>query len=692
MPTTDAINTGAELLFHYPAWITRLSTDSNPPSTVAEVSAVLRASSVVQSAGGQVLDHAKLEWWVTSDLINRTQPTGFARMADVLLPDGPKTRVALGDYTTETESVNDDQTLTAQCQLRGYHFGDKCSGQLWWNELDSDEVETEYAPVFNPQIDGRILGNRSSKKHTTADTDAHYFVHPEALLTAEAITEGGGYTPELWNMKEAVLAMCWQLNGLETYLTNPTRADLALLDDAATLEAVALPNGEYLPYYLDRLLQPLGFNWKIDYDQPGDAEADGTFLGTYASDSEANTANPSRSIDDTYYDTTTGTIKTWNGSEWVDSGTGDDSITYDKTKPVIVIYEKGVGTERQLQFQAPGSVLDLDDSNVNNYTIARRIGDSVNQAKIIGDVERAEVTIELVKGWPTTDDSLTAADLDKSDPDSSYESKPTVWRLWVANESGDYTTTRTEITAALDLSSVFSRWVLHRREAEDPFTYQGDEAGRKQRRQIFIEYTADDGTTWAPLPDEFGQPFVMPDQIGILFTGNTPPEELIDAGDDAGVRITCVVAGDARLTGLAERQTHSVNGRVVELVLDMPQKFKKHWVQSTGSYASVLAGETAGAETADDSTAIVDYAESIRDDHEVAEMDCEFTLPGLHKLYEIGDLITEINGREVSLNQASATAPEPRYPQITKIEWRYSPAPQTILTVDRGVRRRSSTI
>ena len=145
---------------------------------------------------------------------------------------------------------------------------------------------------------------------------------------------------------------------------------------------------------------------------------------------------------------------------------------------------------------------------INQYSITRNIGDSVNEVTVVGDVERAEVTIELVRGWPATDDSLTAADLDKSDSASSYESKPTVWRLWVANEAGDYTDTRTEITEALDLSSVFSRWVLHRRQALDPFTFQG-EAGAQQRRQMFVEYTDDGGSTWQPAPSNFGQPFVF---------------------------------------------------------------------------------------------------------------------------------------------------------------------------------------
>ena len=681
--TTDVVNTGAEKLFSYPAWITRISGGPDPPDTVGEITSDLRAASVVQSAGGQVLDHASLEWWVTSDLINRNQPANFQRMIDVLLPDGARTRVALGDYVTEFESVDDSQVLTAQSQLRGYHFGKKFTGQIWWDDALSEEVQTQYAPVFNPRVDGRILGNMS---HKFSDV---YFIHPEATLTDAAIEEAGGLGAKVWSLSEAIAAMCQHLNLDEEFIENPAIGVLRdILSDAPIIEAIELPLGESLPYYLDMLLQPLGYNWYVDYATGISAYlADVFYIGAYDS---VESAGASSVIGTQFFNTTTGTMFQWDGDNWIEIEGSEESI-YAKTKPQIVVFQKGVGEERELNFQSPGSVLDLATSNCNKYSVMRRIGDSVNQVKVIGNIERAEVTIELVRGWLTEDDEKTASQLDKSDPESEYILFPTTWRLWVANESGDYTGTRIEIEAALDLSSVFSRWLPHRREAEDPFTYQGSVDGKKQRRQIFVEYTTDIEALevkWVILPDDFGQPFVLPDQIGILFTGNTPPEALIGAGDKAGVRITCVVAGDAKLVGDAARKLIGpVNGRVVELVLDMPQKFRKNWVQKDGDYASTLALDEAGAETADDSIAITTYAEKIRDDHEVAELDCEFSLPGLHIEYKIGDLITKINGREISLDQASVDATLPRYPQITKIEWRYNPGPETILTVDRGVRK-----
>jgi len=643
MPNTDVINTTGALHFEYPSWLTRLSPDSNPPDEAAHVTSELKAVTVKQSAGGQQLDHADLEWWVLSDLTNRTQPANFARMVDVLLPDANNTRIHLGDYVTEVEDVGGSEKLTGQSQMRGYHFGPMFPGQLWYDKgTPAAEVQTDEPPVFNPRIDGRILPNMSDKKNLDTDLDHYYWIHPEAGLTTASQTEVD-QVPQRWLLAEAVLAMCWSCNPGEDFIENPTRAALAtVLNDAPELEDVRLPLDQHLPYYLDRLLQPLGYNWFVDYD--------------------------------------TGTVEETPTTE---------AERHDKNKPKIVVFKKGVGTEKELYFQAPGEVLDLDDSNCNQYRIQRRIGDSINSVKVLGDYERAEVTVELYKGWAATDDSRTAEDLDKSDPESDYEAKPTVWRLWVANEGGDYTGLRTEITEAPDFSTVFTTALPHRRELEDPFTYQGG-TGKKERRQIFVEYSIDDGSTWQVVPTSFGQPFVMPDQIGIIFQGDTPPEELIDAGDDARVRVTGVIAGDSRLTAKADRQTHAVNGRDVPLVLDVPQKFRLHSVQATGDFASVLSGDSAGAETTDDTTEIEDFAEEIRDQYEIAELDSSFTLPGIHLDYKIGNVITKIAGREISLNAASATAPNPVYVQITGRSITNGPDPVTTLTVERGTRRVNS--
>lgn len=127
-----------------------------------------------------------------------------------------------------------------------------------------------------------------------------------------------------------------------------------------------------------------------------------------------------------------------------------------------------------------------------------------------------------------------------------------------------------------------------------------------------------------------------------------------------------------------------MNARVNEQVILAPEKFQRRWRQSSGAYASVLTGS---ADERNDSTAIESYAEKIRDQNHYAEIDCEFRLPGWHKEYKIGDLITKVEGREISLDSAPSTAPTRRYVQIVerRFEMSTTGGPSTVLIVDRGV-------
>jgi hypothetical protein len=76
----------------------------------------------------------------------------------------------------------------------------------------------------------------------------------------------------------------------------------------------------------------------------------------------------------------------------------------------------------------------------------------------------------------------------------------------------------------------------------------------------------------------------------------------------------------------------------------------------------------------------------VRDRSHYAEIDCEFVLPGLHLEYQIGDLISSIDGREINLDAAPSNAPDFRYPQIVERRFEFaSEGPKTTLIVDRGI-------
>lgn len=640
MAFTDIINTTGERIFVYPVPSVLLGDAGGAIPTPEDAVSTIIPKMIVRSAGGGRLDFAELVFPLSANLVNRSQPASFTRVIDVRLsmpgdtwptPSGPS--LHLGDYLMETEQVTKSgESLKGQSQIRSYHFGTTLDGMLVYNKLADANNWIIGEILFNPMVDGKVLPNMSDKQ-LSEEKPSFLWAHPEMSQTTRSQTWQTQTLSE-WPLLNAIQTLCHHCNPNESFIRNPTSEDLAVFTGGPTLHDVRLKPGQYLPALLDAILPPLGFNWYLKYlpdpdDEPEDEENR-------------------------------------------------------KTKPKICFFKRFEGTSKKVYYQMPGATLDLEFSNCNEYSVSRSIADAVNEVEVIGDKRRREVTLKLYPMWPTTDDALTPSDLDKTVQDSEYHTgKQLVWRAWIANEAGDITGLRSDALAAgapPDLSSVFpSGWIPHRRTIEEPISMYGNDT----KIPYYLEYSIDGGTTWDLCPDSFGAK-LMPDQTGILFDGDQPPEELQAAGTDARVRITGTIAGDKCLTGYAPRLSHAVNGRNCRMVLYLPEKFQDRKVQRTGDFASQIPSSV--GDERDDSEEIEDYAIEIRDRNNGAELDCELSLPGIHvDAYEIGDLITEIEGREVSLNAASTEDPVPRYPQITEVRVEINDdGPKTILVLDRG--------
>jgi len=660
MPITDAVNTAGEMAFVYPGMIATLGdTDGEPPErpdtpltdpVTAGASTVLTENDyevrrVIQSAGGAKLDFCELRLRLGAPLESQVQPADFSRMVEVSLPTANADPIFRGDLSSETHTIQQsNETLVSTAQQRGYHFGPACRGQLWRDTLYEgasgsgsggvSDLQVDHEIVFNPTVDGQRLANRSDLKRADG-FDAFLWIHPEAARTTYA-QDWSGQIPQMWNLLEAVLALCWLLNTDEQFVTNPTRAELttALADSAFDIvDNARLENGHHLPWYLDRILQPYGFNWFVDYAVTGGSGAE-------------------------------------------------------ETEAKIVCFKRGAGTEKELHLQAVGSVLTLADSNINNVTIRRDIGEAKNEVTARGSMQVREITLELERAWPESKDTLTAADLDSSDENSVYVGNEKVWRMWIGNEAGDAVGLRASVHPAgdpPDFFTIFDKWIPHRTPMGDCLSYYGGDDST-ERQPPFVEYSIDAGTTWIPVPDSFGDVLLLPDQIGVNFARRgEPPAELLAAGEDARVRVTGTITGDSAIEFVAARQAHAVNGRVVPLHREMRAKFVDAAVQTTGDFASVIA--SSGGDAGQNHEAeIEEFAEQLRDEYEAADMSCHFVLPGWHRgAYGISDLLTNIAGREISLNRASATAPAARYPQILEIEYGTGQAgPYTVIRVDRN--------
>jgi hypothetical protein len=624
----DAINTTDALVQRYEEMVVLLGAEGgaapNPGDTFEDV----YCSTVVQSAGSRI-DYADLKWALREPLQDREQPASFARMVQVELPDVDNTRMVIGDYISEGFRVDgQSESLVATVQLRPYHFGSPVTGYRVWDAIDSTQRMIADDIVFNPTIDEKTVFNRSNKYRSETFGDGFsgfIWTHPE-LADSPIGEDYQDQTRNEWSLYEAVQSLIELLNPDQEFIARPMTVDLDVLNDAPPLRNVKIEMGLYLPQALDKILIPLGYNHWIDY-------------------------------------------------------TAD--------KPTIMFFKIGEGEEKELLFPRSelGAVLNIAEANVNRLAVDNSIGDSFNQVIVYGDFEEAEVTVPLYPAWSAAADTLDESSLAKDGAD--YPTNQTVWRLWIANEAGDIdpAVVRLGQTPAVpDFGSVFTIATPHRRTMGEPLTYQGDENldyGKKQRKPIVVEYSADGGASWLPVEDGWTIK-LCPDQIGVYFDSKDVPTELYSAGASARVRVTGTIKSDYRCRGYAAKQSWAVNARIVEQVLMMPEKFQRRFRNSSGAFASVLSGE---ADERNDLTEAEDYAEKIRDQNHYADMNCEFRLPGWHLEYAIGDLITKVAGREISIDAAPSTAPVRRYVQIVERRYEMSEdgGPSTILIVDRGV-------
>lgn len=644
MSSTDVLNTTGSAAFQFPEMKVYLgaSDGSAPPDSSPTVFSNVYCSRVVQSASGSRLDYAELTWGLTGHLINRTQPANFARMVDVRIPTSPtELKIHRGDYVRESMRLDAaEESLTAQSQMRHYHFGDSLTGYKVWSSHEQNLVTVQDDIVFNPTVDGKTEFNRSSI--SLASTDHNLVTgHPFAWTHPEMCDSDSGeaYNEQErleWTLALAVDSLLYHLNSAKAFIDYPDYATLqSILSIGPKLRDVRIPLGTSLPAALDTILIPHGFNWYLNY--------------TTAS------------------------------------------------KPTIAIFRIGSGTTKSLKLQAPGGTLDLTQSNVNRLSIDSNIADSFNTVTVLGDYIRREVTLPLYPAWSADTDTLEPYQLAKDGPD--FEDNQSTWRLWIANEAGDLDPLVQRLGQYPTVPNwlyVFDNFVPHRRTIEDPITVisldpasgSGSNATRDQRIPVLVEYSTDAAPPYAWKPVEDGWSVkICGDQIGVYFDGHDIPVELYEAGNNHRLRITGVVAGDARVKATATRSTtNAVNGRTFEKVLAMPDKWQDIKRQPDGDYQSRFVGGGYPAQERDDTAAALAYAEKIRDQNHFADLSCEFRLPGWHDEYKIGDLLTEVDGRELSLNAAPSTSTVNRYVQIVERRFEMGSAgPETVLIVDRGV-------
>lgn len=622
--------------------------DGENPTTEDEVD-YLRPLRVSRQAGGRALVSAVFRYDLTKTgerLVDLRTPTKWKRIVEIREvdeEDEAKSSVLFwGELTAQDITIDENgESATVRASINPYHFGDGVNGGTLGGFLVRDPNATPEAEIeiqdgaiaFNPVVDGKPRPNRSAFDHS-AD-EYRLWVDVESVRTDSAQDLSADGTASIaWTLRGALNTIQKAINPEETWIENDIDLDAITDEDSIALKSIELPIGAALPEYLDRLLNPFGYSWFLSFG-----------------------------LDDADPPVSTRSIK---------------------------IFKITEGTKKKLHFQRPGETYDPARSTVPRLSMSTDVGRLANEIVCQGAIEEREITIELKRGWAEAGDDFIAEDLQRSDPESSYTDNPDAWRLWVANEAGDWTETRTPVYTVPDFSTVFSEYVPKRRPIDDCLTLDS----KGIRRKPLVEYYSQD--TWVEVPPEWGFK-VLTDQLGIRFTGDTPPEDLIELGADARIRITGTIRGDRRIESARNNLDGSPLGRTSRMIVDVSDRFfDRRRVEygkdgdptfdlidgtsedfySTFSTRTISADETfpgdraaegANADTKDDATEIETYCDKLVEVEGAADLTVSASLFGISTEFEIGDLIEKVEGREISFNRHSEAAGDERFPQVVGI-------------------------
>lgn len=653
--------------------VARVGPDDGAPPTPENAADEFRVLDLELVSGGGRLDSCRIEYdlGVNGERVEHLQtPTGFSRAIEVYAVPDPGALADGGDPAAPAElqlplfaGDLDMQSITLRsgqegvvvaARLQRHHFGDVLVGPVVYDPESEPPQPSKYRRLaedlrVNPLIDGEIEPNRSTRK---LDDVWYIWVDPESVRTDEAREYREALDdPELWDLRELLRSLCYLLNREEEHIKNPDLGEPAeaggspgetpeadIFHDAPKIENLTLPRGGYLPDYLDAILPPHGYGWHVAVSE---AEPDGGGLATL--------------------------------------------------ERRITIFRRTAGPRKVVRLQQLHAVHDPRRDNLPALSVDTDVADLANEIICDGGFKEIEVTIELYRGWPESDDDLTPAELKRSDPESLFyrEGKHDAWRLWIANEAADYSATRETVAPipegpGFQLDPELIR-TPRRRTFGECLTL--DESGR--RREPYVEFHDPQEDRWRPVPREWGYD-ILETQLGVRFTGDTPPDELVDLGEDARIRVTATVPTDARLTSTAERQPESPSGRTVKLWLDVSDRFAFRELRSTGEFASRFWQDPEAEppedepvyefDDRDDTDEIKTYAEVVRAVEESASITASITLAGIDLSYRIGDVLVEVAGRGISFNRNSRDSQTKKYLQVTGLRYDVRSQTTTLVT------------
>jgi len=272
LPTlpTDTIRDGFQTL------ITLLGPEGGDWPTASEEVDFLIPHRISRPTNGQQLNTISFRWALERSndrLVDAVTPAGYDRLVDVHAynpDDGTTRRLCWGKLGEQSHYLSGTiEGVEPTARIDPWLIGELKTTGYRVRLSDGTDQLVEGEIVFNPEnADGRIVGNRSSAVNAY---DRSWWLDPKTSRTPAATT-AQSQTPELWTLPQAVLSICWLLNPLEKYVRNPLLTDLeaklVATDVTATelLRNVRLDTDLWLSQCLDRLLEPFGFAWSLVFD------------------------------------------------------------------------------------------------------------------------------------------------------------------------------------------------------------------------------------------------------------------------------------------------------------------------------------------------------------------------------------------------------------------------------------------
>lgn len=600
-----------------------------------DVSHYVQPVTGVRTSGGSSLDTVTLRF-LKDDLLDVPVIADGGDNIEVkvfVVSNGQEKLVHWGHSSITSLSLeNGVLPLSCTSRLEHFHFGELLNGMREALPGSSAEFTNEAKLVFNPVIDDKTMANRG-----TMGSGHYRFVDPESVRSEPAATLHGlggvNGTPELWNLIEATQYLCDVLNHGETYIKNPLLSNIeGVLDPRRTLlRNHHIPHGLYLPQALDALLHPFGYGWYINLD---------------------------------------------NG------------------RPEIWLFRRGVGRQKLVALQRPGQRMNQRDSNTPKPRLDINTGSVCNEPTVIGDFRYFEQTFRLYPCWSRDLDSTPEAHTAIGSP--QYNSSPSIQRIhrdWILNEDGSYTGVRREITSHYDFKDTFGHdTVPRRRKFLETLTLAADGSPVSDLPGGTVEYSLDGGVTKFPISKLGASGHFLTKECGFRFTGHLPPGQLRQAllsqsslDDNVRLYVTATVRDDKRLSYTAQRRNTSPQSDIARVQIDLHDRFQ-YRVRAPGSKYDQTPG-TFTYERLDDTEKLQSYAEAIRDSWDMAEMSGSMPIILLGGTdtenaqsgdYQLGDVITEIAGRNISLSGSASSSDSPRYPQITAITYHFDQHMRTL--------------